>query len=547
MQRARLPFNVQLLKVDKPLLARMRPVTSMDYFESVGGDLHEEGLFSIGIFGRIGDEARDRQFSYINIKTEIFHPLIYRSLVRLRAFYKDLIAGKQYAAWNDEIKDFEAASETTGETGFAFFTKHWEKIEFKANKSPVRETRIRLIEKYRDRAMTSNILVLPAGMRDIEIGDDGRRVVNEVNNLYQRIQSVSRSIPDTEHASTASAHDLPRHMLQMAFNELYEYLETMISGKSGFIQSKWGSRHIVNGTRNVITAMNVPLAKLGAPNTPKYTDTVVGLYQMVKGILPVTQHLMRTGFLADIFSLGNNRARLVNPHTLEPETVELSSEIYDRWTTAEGLEKLITTFSDTTIRHRPVMLDGWALSLIYAPPDGKTFRVFSDINELPAEFDRKHVRAMSFAEMLYLIGYRVWNNYVGIVTRYPVTGPGSTYPTTLYVKTTIRGEMRAELGPDWQPLGPDHVALEFPLTGPAPYLDSLVIPSSRLAGLGADFDGDTASLNILYSDNAIREIRAKLRSKAAYVDPRGGLTASTNVDTFALVLKNLTRLPGKPQ
>ncbi len=93
MQRARLPFNVQLLKVDKPLLARMRPVTSMDYFESVGGDLHEEGLFSIGIFGRIGDEARDRQFSYINIKTEIFHPLIYRWLMRLRAFYKDLIAG----------------------------------------------------------------------------------------------------------------------------------------------------------------------------------------------------------------------------------------------------------------------------------------------------------------------------------------------------------------------------------------------------------------------------------------------------------------------
>lgn len=546
MQRAREPFNVQLLKVDKSLLERMRPVTSMDYFESVGGDLHEDGLFSIGIFGRIGDEARDRQFSYINIKTTVFHPLIYRALTRLRAFYKDLMAGKQFATWNETTKDFEAASELTGRTGMAFFLEHWEKIDFKINKSPVREMRIRLIQKYKDRSLTDAIMVLPAGMRDIEIGDDGRRVVNEINNLYQRVQGIARSIPDTVHAGSDAVHDLPRHMLQQTLNEIYEYLETMISGKSGFIQSRWGSRGIMNGTRNVITAMNVSLAKLGAPNTPKYTDTVVGLYQMMKAVLPVTQHLLRTSYLESVFGIGNNRANLVNPTTLHSEVIELSSELYDRWTTAEGLEKLITSFEDTELRHRPLMLDGYAVSLIYAPPGGNSFRVFSDIDELPDHLDRKHVRPITFAELMYLIGYRKWNTYVGIVTRYPVTGPGSTYPTTIYVKTTITGEMRKELGPDWEPIGDDHVALEFPVFGPVPYLDSLVIPSSRLAGLGADFDGDTASFNVLYSDNAVAEIKAKLRSKSAYVDPRGGLTASTNVDTFALVLKNFTRRPGKP-
>jgi hypothetical protein len=88
--------------------------------------------------------------------------------------------------------------------------------------------------------------------------------------------------------------------------------------------------------------------------------------------------------------------------------------------------------------------------------------------------------------------------------------------------------------------------LEFPTYDPKAYLDSLVIPSARLAGLGADFDGDTASLNVNYSDEAVKEIRDHLKSKSAWVDPRGGLKASTNVDTFALTLRNLTRNPENP-
>ena len=545
MQLVSQPFNISLLKVDKPLLDRLRPVKSMDFFESLNGDLHEEGLFSIGIFGRIGDEARDRTFSYIDIKTQVLHPLIYKALIRLRGFYKELMAGKQYARWNEELADFEPASELTGETGYGFFMEHWEKIKFKVNKSPVRESRIQLIEKYKDRALTSAILVMPAGLRDIEIGDDGRRVISDINALYQRVQSIARTIPATDFAKSDRTHDLPRHMLQMVFNDISDHIEKMLSGKSGFFQSRWGSRRIFNGTRNVITAMNVPLSVLGARNTPKYTDTVVGLYQMMKGILPVTQHLLLTGFLADVFSPGNNVANLVNPATLESEQVSLPSDVYDRWTTAEGLERVISSYENEEGRSKPILLAGYPIALIYAPPEQMVFRLFSDIRELPESLDRKHVRPVNLVELLYLVGYRQWNNYVGIVTRYPVTGPGSTYPTTLYTKTTMRSEMRSELGPDWEPLGDDYVALEFPAYTPLAYLDSLVIPSSRLAGLGADFDGDTASLNILYSDQAVAEIRKKLNSKSAYVDPRGGLTASTNVDTLALVLRNLTRRPTK--
>ena len=483
---SQLPFNVSILNVNTPAFNMLKPVTSLDYFESQNGDLHDEGLFSLAIFGRMGDPVRDSRFSYINTKVQVFHPFIYKALCASRAFYRDLLSGKQYAIWDEHQKDFIPANELTGRTGFSFFISHWNDIQWGEKDSPIREQRIKLIEKYRNVALASRILVMPAGLRDIEVSDDGRTKVDEINGFYRKILSIARTIPDSDHLDDP-AYDVSRHMLQMAFNEIYALLEKMLTGKSGFIQAKWGSRRVFNGTRNVITAMNVPIPELGAVNAPKFTDTVCGLYQLAKGVLPMTIYQMRNSYLEEVFAPGNGMARLVNPTTLKAETVELPPDVYDRWTTVEGLEKVISSYKETEFRNRTVMLGDYALALIYAPADNKVFRVFSDIDEVPDYIDRSAVRPINFVEFLYLSGYKRWNTYCGIVTRYPVTGMGSTYPTTIYVKTTVRGEVRRELGADWQPLeGDEHLALEFPTYEPLAYLDTLVIPSARLAGLGAD-------------------------------------------------------------
>ena len=59
-------------------------------------------------------------------------------------------------------------------------------------------------------------------------------------------------------------------------------------------------------------------------------------------------------------------------------------------------------------------------------------------------------------------------------------------------------------------------------------------------GWNITFDGDTASFNAVYTDEAVKEVQEYLNSKAAYVDPRGGLRANANVATVALVLRNMT-------
>lgn len=485
MESKLLPFNVEILQLDKNKLAHLKPVTSLDYYETAGGDLHEDGLFSVSIFGRVGEEIRDKRFSYIDIKTQIFHPVIYNALCKLKGLYRGILAGTDYAVWDPIEKNFKAADELSGQTGYHFFMSHWKELEFPGNKSGIRDSRIQLVEKYRDRAVVDKILVMPAGLRDIEVGDDGRTVVGDINTYYRKIIAISRTIASTDHVNETRSLNLPRHLLQQTFNDVYSTIEQMLTGKKGFLQSKWGSRRVFNGTRNVITAMDTSTEYLGGPNAPKYTDTIVGLYQGIKSLLPVTIHLLKTGYLANIFASGNGYATVVDPTTFKSVSVKLASDTYDRWTTVEGLEKVISSYGEQSLRAKPVMVDGYYMALIYIGPD-KTFKVFHSIDELPEGFDRKYVRPINLCELIYLSGYMKWNDYVAFVTRYPVTGTGSCYPSTLYVKTTVVGEMRRELGDDWKPLGGKHLALEFPTYSPLAFLDSQVLQSSRLAGLGAD-------------------------------------------------------------
>lgn len=542
MRALDIPFNIELLRLDQQKLGLLKPVTRMDAFETVGGNLAEDGLFSISIFGRVGEEARDLRFSYIDLKTTIFHPVIYQRLHRMKSLYTGIMSGKEYAVWDAAEKDFVRSNEMDGQTGYAFFMQHWNQIEFKRNESAIRNLTVDLFNKYRNRATVDKIMVLPAGLRDIETDSSGRIREGEINEFYRRILAIAATISQTSDHGQSPILNSARFMLQTAFNNIFEFLENMLQGKKGFLQGKWGSRRVFNGTRNVITTMNTSVKKIGGINAPKFTDTIVGLHQLSRAILPVTIHLMRNGYLSKIFSSGDASAYLIDPKSLKRELVKLPHDVYDRYTTVEGIEKVIASYGEVRLRHKPVMVEDRYVALIYAD-DKNNFKVFYDIDELPEGFDRKWVRPLTLCELLYLSGYQSWNKYAGFVTRYPVTGTRSCYPTTIYVKTTIVGEIRYELGENWERIDDEHVAIEFPVYEPLAFLDSLVIPPQRLAGLGADFDGDTCSLTCVYSDEAVKEIIDHLHSKMAWVDPRGWLRASVSVSTLELVLRNMTGDP----
>ena len=513
MKSTGLPFNLEILRMDSNTVRNLRPVLTTDIMESSGqklgptellsvkdltwsgpdklsSDFHPDGLFSVAIFGRVGEPSRDHQFSYVDLRTPIFHPLLYKTLSKLKGLYEGILSSKEYAVWSEEEKDFIASDEITGRTGYHFFLKHWESLVFKTTGSAQRDDRIRLIEKYKSVALVDKILIMPAGLRDVRMGAGNRLEIPDVNDIYRRIVGIARTITSGGEKVTSPALDYSRYQLQCSFNELYQYIEGVLSGKKGFIQQKWASRRVFNSTRNVISSMDTSKRVLGAPGAAKVTDTILGLYQTIKGALPLTIHLLRAGYLGEAFSIGdvNTVSRLVNTKTLQREFVELPSVTKDHWTTLDGLQKILNSYWALENRHKPIMVEGRYLGLIYKGPDN-SFRIFGDIDELPEDRDRKDVSPLTLVELLYLSGYREWNRLKVVVTRYPITGIGSTYPSDLYVKTTTVGEQRHELGPDWQPLGDDFVASEFPKSDTLAFFDSQVVSPTRIdkaRGLNAD-------------------------------------------------------------
>lgn len=538
MARSQVPFNITLLQLTPQALQNVRPVKEHAIFEGSTGNFHPDGLYSALTFGKQGDELRNRRPSYIDIKVTVFHPIIYRSFADLKQLYADIMSGSGYAVWNKEISDFERSDPINGKTGYFFFLQHWQDIKFEKARSDSRQQRIDVIEKYKSRALTSKIIVIPAGLRDVEVDRSGRVSEHEINSIYRKLLSISNTISEAAIRSNPDILDRPRFALQLAFNELYDMLESMLEGKHKLVMGKWASRRIFNGTRNVISSMNTNTPVLGAPGQLDSITTIIGLYQALKAALPVARYQLRNGFLSKVFLGVNMPAKLVNKKTLKSEPVMLKPWHYDRWMTDEGLEKVISAFGEESTRHKEVEIDGRYIGLIYKGPD-KTYRLMHDIDELPPGRNKEDVYPVTFCELLYLETYRHINGLPGFLTRYPVTGVGSIYPCYTLIQPTIKVEERKQLAENWEPMDETYVAHHFPTKGD--FINTIQPHPAYLNGLGADFDGDTASYNIVYSNEAVAEAKKFLKSKAAYISTKGEILSSTAVSTVELVCHNMTR------
>ena len=418
-----------------------------------------------------------------------------------------------------------------------YFMQHWKKIKFEHSKSTMRSQNILLVAKYLDVALTDKVVVIPAGLRDIEIGDDGRVEEDEINGLYRKLLAISNTVAESAVKNNPEILNPARFQLQRTFNEIYEMLRSLLEGKKKLVLGKWASRNIMNGTRNVITAMNTSPSYLGAAGQVGFNDTMIGLYQLMKAVLPKTLYYLKTGWLSKVFSAANLPTVLVDKKTLKRKEVVLKPYYFERYMTDEGLEKVVTAFSEESMRDKPIEIDGHYIGLVYKGPDG-TFKLLHDIDEVPPTRNKEHVTPMTFAELMYLSGYREWNNFPLLATRYPIAGVGSIYPSKAFVKTTIKSEQRAELGMGWDPQDETYVAYEFPTK--APYFNSMSPHSSHLVRAAADFDGDMMSGNAVITDEAVAEIGDFFTKRSSYVGVDGNFLYSTDVSTVALAMFNMT-------
>lgn len=512
------PTNLTLLDPRTIVPGVFKPITSTDAFEGMTQNLNDDGLYSIEIFGKVGSKERDKTEAYIDVKLPIFNPTYLKALILVKALYQGILRGAEYAVFDEEKGDFIKSNILEGESGFSFFVRKLKEIVFSTTASYKRGQRVKLLIDFRDIAMTDKVLVIPAGLRDIQFGANGAPTEPEITELYRALIFRTRVILGGKGDSENPLYDSVRWGVQTAFNDIDQYLFDLLQGKGGILQRRMSTRGVVGGTRNVITARKVSRKNLKAPMLVSPNSVDMGLFQGLLNYQYVCAHGVMNEYLTNVFTIGNQSAKLVNKKTLEFEYVEVAPAIVDKWTTFTGINKLFNGFADASIRNKEIVIDHRFLMLVY--DDGTDVCVLHDINDLPEGKDKKFVKPITYMEFFYLSCYKAIGDQVSQQTRYPIIGIGSIFPAAVNLITTEGAGSRTIRDPyDWSERDVCH---SYPSRrDKQDFFDAMSVDPSREAGLDSDHDGDQLNSNSVCAEDSKEQVKELFGKRSYYISGTG--------------------------
>ena len=526
-------FNIDVLVLNNDNTKTLKEVKSGVIFESSSRDFKSDGLFSTDIFGPVGSKVRTTQPAYIDLVLPVLHPLVYETLISLSSKYSSIIEGKKYAVFDNNLKDFVITEDNKGNTGYEYFMQNVHKIHFEDNNSDQRRYKIELVHKYaKPEFMTTKWLVIPAGLRDYTEDENGVPSEDEINNLYRKLLGTANMLKNTNIANNLVLLDPIRVKLQKTVLEIFQYIKSLIDGKSKFIQSKFIKRSSKHGTRNVLTPIPQKITKLGSSDNISLNHTQVGLYQYVKAIAPITINKVQSMFIYKILNPESTTSYLIDPETLETKLVNVKPKKRDEWFTVEGMTNIMNKLGQSEIRLQPVKIDGYYLALIW--DKGNEIEVVIDTNTLPDDIDKSKLRPITYLEMFYISVIDCVDKYPAFVTRYPVGAHGGIYPSKVYLKTSIEGrKVNIKFGTF------EREVKEYPILN-KPMVESISAHLNKLKRLVGDFDGDMVSFVVLYTEESIREINKLIDSKEFYITTTGELVDTNADDNLDIVVSVLT-------
>ena len=487
------PIRLSIMNVQKFIREnKCQPVTSVFIRETTTNEFKSDGLFSEKIFGQINTPERLVRFGYINLRTKIIHPVIYKNIIKLKSLYEEIVSRQTYAVFNPSTGEFERASEEDddADTGYQFFMDHLNDIRWEKNQSLKHNEMIDVIEKNKDNLILEQCLVLPAGLRDLR-EDEAKPAADSINKLYSSLINYTLALPTS--GITSDIYDNVRYSIQKKVLEIYQYLFDMVEGKFGFFQRKYGSRNLALGTRNVVSTASMSASSPYDPQYLKMDEIKISLFQVCKMFTPLIVYNMKMLFLNEVFSITADQIAVIDPATNNLVYQPVDEDEKSRFLSSEGIEKIIDLFRDPEFRFTPVMVyneqgQGYYLYMIY--DDNEVVYITRSVSELVQHlkekgglFDQNKLRPITYAEMLYIAAYRATLNKNSFITRYPAIEIGSEVPNHVHLISTNPGRVvNLFQSGNWD----TYLELpEYPIINNT-FVDSLIPHPQLLKGLGMD-------------------------------------------------------------
>jgi len=346
-----------------------KEVTSHKIYVGGGREkLDPKGLFSEEIFGRIGSRQRKSTFGYVNLNTTVIHPEAYSILTSLNTDLTKLILEKA----KYRIENGQLIIDDDGNFGVRFFIDNFDNIDFqKLSKDQDLKTAT-FIKKNKNKILIDKFLILPAGIRDIQISKKtGKSMIqySDIATLYERLlRQISHINPDTP----PELADLSIKSIQRILMDINTWIKNRIKGKQGVIRGGILKKITDYSARIVITPD--PELKLGYVGVP--WQIVLKLFEPFsfnyilkknKDGIPLIKKYMNVEDDLDINELRLFLGRVNN----EPESVNPELENY-----LIECAKAITTDKVLVYKRDPAEdRDSWISAYIRVDTKGHIFKV----------------------------------------------------------------------------------------------------------------------------------------------------------------------------
>lgn len=546
LKRASVKFR--LLNYDKYISdENIKIINNPSIFEANSKTFHPEGLFSETIFGPVTDLSRFTTFGWINLNTMLIHPVIYAEIVHRRKLYTGILSGKKYAKWDNKASDFVLADsdEKGANTGFKFFTQYLHRLTKSKTTSLKNKNKIALLKAYKDNLFMTKFLVMPAGLRDIKLSSS-RLSQDDINKKY--IQLISYTNGLSGHAlSHDTIFDPIRYNIQNKIHDIFNAIYDMMKGKYGFLQEHYGKRKVALSTRNVASVEVSERKSVDDPLALTVNEAALPLMNAIKAFQPFVVKFIRKDLYGEVLGTGSNEnIALTDMTSFDTAYVNVKPSEIRRYTDSSEVNKFINRFKHVGFRSSPVSIlsdkgVSYCLLVVYIEGTdvfiGKNKQDLQELVEANGNtFDLKKVRALTWAEALYIAIQDIVKDKHVLVTRYPVTGEESIFSAKVVPLSTIEF-MSAKIHFN---SGITKDVLRYPKLDSS-YRESIGVSSSRLAGLGADFDGDMLNCIGVWGDEGNKEIGSYLGSIHNLVSSDFTLNFDTTSDITKLVLFNLSK------
>lgn len=545
-------LNIKPLDVDKFIkVNELKAITNPMFFARTNMPT-VDGLLSNEIFGITKDD-RTTIFAYIDLAGEYFlHPLAYKIWSRLDSNVKLCVYEMDTFVYDPEKGKLK--SDPKGETGLKFLMKLIKTVDFKKTGSSKREVKINFLEKYREKLFMKDVVVIPAGMRDVNTEADGKVGVGEINKLYNAIVRDAKALQESDDYGL-SLNGTLRGRIQDNIVKVYNWFifgrdpltgadaqASGLSRKLGLIRRAgmkksfdWGSRLVIctqNLRKEKLSDLDVDLDSIGLP-----------LAAVCANLFPYMLYWIRNWF--------SNRLSDVQTLTVyNTKTKKLEQTKIDSWQTVysdERIKKEIGRFMHG-MSNRFVPIE----APIVNPTKGTNYYLqFKGYNVPDEDIAKKLIndqmskesfhlnsRPLTWCDLIYMAAMEVTKDKMTLITRFPMDSYYNQFPAKIKVISTIETEPILVWNTFYKKY-PKITLADINQNSSNHFVDVALPNNVRLGSIGGDFDGDTVSSKVPYSIEANDELYKAINAKIHYIG-FGGINKMETSHEGAQAIYNIT-------